>query len=121
MKVLARQLRDLGVDAGDIVLVHSSFRAIRPVEGGPDGVTDALVEAVGPEGTIVMPSWTDEDDEIFDVKTTDVDEHLGIVAEMIPVASRRAARLAPLRRRGLGQTCRVDHFGRLRAPSPRSR
>ena len=55
---LVGQLRDLGVGLGDVVMVHSSFRAIRPVEGGPEGLLEALVEAVGPEGTIMSyVSW----------------------------------------------------------------
>ena len=29
------QLRTLGVAPGDVVLVHTSFRAARPVAGGP--------------------------------------------------------------------------------------
>ncbi len=78
---LVVQLRDIGVERADVLLVHTSFRAIRPIDGGPDGVIDALIEAVGPDGTIVMPSWTDEDDEIFDPEADDVDDHLGVVAD----------------------------------------
>ena len=78
---LVDQLRDLGVESGDVLLVHTSFRAIRPIDGGPDGVIDALIAAVGAQGTIVMPSWTDEDDEIFDPDATEVDDHLGVVAD----------------------------------------
>jgi aminoglycoside N3'-acetyltransferase len=77
---LVAQLRDLGVGVGDILLVHTSYRAIRPIDGGPDGVIDALIEAVA-DGTIVMPSWTDEDDEVFEPEATEVDDHLGVVAD----------------------------------------
>ena len=66
---------------GDVLLVHTSFSAIRPIEGGPHAVIDALIEAVGAQGTIVMPSWTDDDDEVFDPKTYEVDDHLGVVAD----------------------------------------
>jgi aminoglycoside 3-N-acetyltransferase len=59
---LVEQLRTLGVTPGEVLLVHSSFRALRPVEGGPGGALDALAEALGPEGTLVMPSWTGRDD-----------------------------------------------------------
>ena len=45
------QLRALGVADGDVLLVHTSFRAVRPVEGGPAGLISALQEAVGPAGT----------------------------------------------------------------------
>lgn len=78
---LREQLRELGLERGDVVLVHTSFRAIRPVDGGPEAVIDALMETVGPEGTIVMPSWTDDDEEIFDPTSYEVDDHLGVVAD----------------------------------------
>ena len=45
------QLRALGVHRGGILLVHTSFRATRPVEGGPLGLIEALRDALGPEGT----------------------------------------------------------------------
>lgn len=55
---LARELRALGLHAGDIVMLHASYRAIRPVEGGPDAVLDALMQAVQPGGGLVMfVSW----------------------------------------------------------------
>jgi aminoglycoside N3'-acetyltransferase len=55
---LVTQLHDLGVGPGDVVMVHSSYRAIRPVEGGPAGLLEALLEAVGPEGSIMSyVSW----------------------------------------------------------------
>ena len=53
------QLRRLGVRVGGVLLVHTSFRAVRPVEGGPDGLTEALLTALGPDGTLVMPTMTD--------------------------------------------------------------
>jgi aminoglycoside N3'-acetyltransferase len=76
-----RQLRQLGVTPGDVLLVHTSFRAVRPIEGGPSGLIDALRDAVGPDGTIVMPSWTSSDDEIFDPALTPSSPDLGIVAD----------------------------------------
>src|SRR5215472_13751734 len=71
-ETLVEQLRALGVVPGDVLLVHSSFRALRPVKGGPQGVIDALVETIGPSGTLVMPSWTGRDDLAFDPSATAV-------------------------------------------------
>ncbi len=79
---VADQLRTLGVDEGDVLLVHTSFRAIRPVEGGPAGLIAALREALGPQGTLVMPSWTGSDEEPFEPKTTPASADLGIVPAM---------------------------------------
>ena len=57
-ETLARDLRVLGVESGDIVMAHASFRAIRPVDGGPDTVIDALLDAVTPAGGLMMfVSW----------------------------------------------------------------
>ena len=78
---LVAQLHALGVRAGDVLLVHTSFRAVRPVAGGPTGFIAALREAVGPAGTLVMPSWGDDDATPFDPRTTPVSADLGIVAE----------------------------------------
>ena len=77
---MVAQLRALGVEPG-VLLVHASFRAVRPVEGGPLGLIDALREALGPAGTLVMPSWTGEDEQPFDRLATPASPDLGIVAD----------------------------------------
>lgn len=78
---IAAQLRALGVRPGGVLLLHSSFRAVRPVAGGPAGLLAALRDALGPEGTLVMPSWTGDDESVFDPATTPAAADLGIVAE----------------------------------------
>src|ERR671932_2907355 len=78
---LTEQLRTLGVQPGGVLLVHTSFRAVRPVEGGPLGLIAALRAALGPDGTLVMPSWSGEDDQPFDPMTTPAAPTLGVVAE----------------------------------------
>ncbi|MEM8588220.1 MAG: AAC(3)-IV family aminoglycoside N-acetyltransferase [Pseudomonadota bacterium] len=75
------QLAALGVEPGGVLLVHTSFRATRPVEGGPAGLIAALRDAIGPDGTLVMPSWSDEDDEPFDPLSTSAAPSLGVVAD----------------------------------------
>jgi aminoglycoside N3'-acetyltransferase len=79
---VADQLRELGVEDGGVLLVHTSFRATRPVEGGPIGLIGALRDALGPSGTLVMPSWSGADDEPFDPLTTPAPPSLGVVADM---------------------------------------
>jgi aminoglycoside N3'-acetyltransferase len=57
-ETLARDFRRLGVRPGDIVMLHASYRALRPVRGGPDSVIDALMDAVTLSGGLVMfVSW----------------------------------------------------------------
>jgi aminoglycoside N3'-acetyltransferase len=64
-----------------VLLVHASFRALRPVEGGPRGVVESLLEALGPDGTLVMPSWTGRDDVPFDPRSTAAAGDLGVIAD----------------------------------------
>jgi aminoglycoside 3-N-acetyltransferase-4 len=78
---LTCQLRDLGVTEGGILLVHTSFRAVGPVEGGPRGLIEALRRTLGVSGTLVMPSWCGDDDAPFDPETTPAASDLGVVAE----------------------------------------
>lgn len=78
---ITRQLGALGIQNGAVLLVHTSFRAVRPMEGGPRGLVEALRAAVGPEGTVVMPSWTGRDDEPFDKASTPASPDLGVVAD----------------------------------------
>jgi aminoglycoside 3-N-acetyltransferase len=75
------QLRALGVREGGVLLVHTSFRAVRPVEGGPAGLVQALRDALGPAGTLVMPAWTGDDETPFDAAATPASGDLGIVAD----------------------------------------
>jgi aminoglycoside 3-N-acetyltransferase len=76
---LASQLRELGVRDGGVLLVHTSFKAVGPVAGGPLGLIAALRTALGPHGTLVMPTMTSGED-VFDPRTTPTVE-MGITAE----------------------------------------
>ncbi|HET7450409.1 MAG TPA: AAC(3) family N-acetyltransferase [Gaiellaceae bacterium] len=59
----------LGIRPGTRVVVHSSFRAVGPVPGGPAALAQALVDAVGPDGLVVAPTFT-YDTPHFDPATT---------------------------------------------------
>src|SRR3990170_1437866 len=61
--MLLPQLKALGVPAGCVLLVHS---ALSRVGCSPHALIDALLAAVGPAGTLVMPSMADDDDVPFD-------------------------------------------------------
>lgn len=55
---MIEDLRRLGIREGDTVLVHSSFKALGWENGSPEQAIAALQEAVGREGTILVPSLT---------------------------------------------------------------
>lgn len=55
---IVSNVRDLGLDAGDTVLVHSSLSTLGWVSGGAQAVVEALRSAVTPSGTLVMPAFT---------------------------------------------------------------
>jgi aminoglycoside N3'-acetyltransferase len=70
----------LGVTPGAVLLAHCAFSRVGPVEGGPAGLIHALQDALGPAGTLVMPSMTDDDDNVFDPQRTPC-AGMGIVAD----------------------------------------
>jgi aminoglycoside 3-N-acetyltransferase len=60
VRTLAADLRALGVAPGDVLLMHSSYRSLGSVAGGPQAVVEALLDVLGPDGTLVVPTHTPE-------------------------------------------------------------
>ncbi|MBK6523442.1 MAG: AAC(3) family N-acetyltransferase [Sphingobacteriaceae bacterium] len=50
-------LRQNGLNAGDVAMVHSSLSKLGNVQGGAGTVIRALIEVLGDEGTLMMPSF----------------------------------------------------------------
>ncbi|WP_040320327.1 aminoglycoside N(3)-acetyltransferase [Aeromicrobium marinum] len=96
---VAQQLRDVGLRPGDLVFLHVSLRAVGPVDGGADGLIDALQDVVGPAGGLVMVLGSPEG-VAFDPATTPVDPEMGVLAEVfrtrpdVRVGRHPASRLA---------------------------
>lgn len=56
--MLTADLRGLGVQPGDLVMVHASLKAIGAIDGGAVSVVGSLLDAVGPGGTLMgYASW----------------------------------------------------------------
>lgn len=56
---IKRKLKEIGLESDDNVIVHISLKSMGYVCGGAQAVIEALIETVGENGTIVMPtqSW----------------------------------------------------------------
>ena len=64
---IVARLRRLGLCAGDVVLAHTALSTFGKVRGGADTVIDALLDVLGDEGTLVMPTFGNAGD-VFDAK-----------------------------------------------------
>ncbi len=75
--------RQIPLTESRIALVHSSYKSLGGVEGGAEAVIEALLEWVGPQGTVLLPNfnfqtWTET--HYFDVRETP--SHMGIIGEL---------------------------------------
>jgi aminoglycoside N3'-acetyltransferase len=50
-------LRGLGIVDGDTIFLHSSLRSLGFVEGGPTTVLSSLLRTIGPNGTLIVPTY----------------------------------------------------------------
>ena len=50
-------LSDLGLPRGAVVFMHSSLSSIGEVDGGADTVVDAVLDVLGPDGTLAVPTF----------------------------------------------------------------
>ena len=86
-------LGKLGLGNGDLVTLHSSLKSLGHVEGGGQAVIRALLETIGPQGTILMPAFSfplkSEDEPIFDVRETP--SCVGLITRGIPAGVRHAS------------------------------
>lgn len=57
-RALATQLEALGLGAGDTVLVQASMRQVAPRGAAAGTVIEALLDVLGTEGTLVVPTYT---------------------------------------------------------------
>ena len=59
---IVRDLAKLRLPEAGLLFLHSSLSAIGNVQGGAATVVDALMDALGPEGTLVVPGFTYPED-----------------------------------------------------------
>jgi aminoglycoside N3'-acetyltransferase len=63
-----------------VLVVHTAFSRVGPVESGPAGLIQALRTALGPAGTLVMPAMADDDLHVFDPAVSPC-HAMGVVAD----------------------------------------
>ena len=87
---LVQAFQDTGVQKGEILMVHTSLGALGYVCGGAQAVIEALIETVGEEGTIMMPtqSWKNLDP-TDGVHWTVEEEYWDIIRENWPAYDKR--------------------------------
>ncbi len=82
---LVEGFRSLGVEEGDTLLVHSSYKSFGEVDGGPQTVIRALEAALGTDkdGTLIMPTFNFDFNKgaPWDVRTTP--SKMGVLTELV--------------------------------------
>ena len=58
---IKKSVEELGIKAGDTVIVHSSFKSMGYVEGGAEAVINGYLDVLGEEGTLVFPTLVQKD------------------------------------------------------------
>jgi len=55
---LESDLRKMGLNRGDHVSIASALSKVGPIVGGPEAFIDAVIEVIGPEGTLMVNTYT---------------------------------------------------------------
>jgi aminoglycoside 3-N-acetyltransferase len=79
---LVAAFRATGLESGDTLLVHSSYKSLGGVDGGPQTVIDALLSVLGTTGTLIMPTFNFDfcKGEPWDTRSTP--SHMGAITNM---------------------------------------
>lgn len=82
---LADDLLRLGIHPGDTILMHSSWKSLGGLDGGPDAFFRTFLDLLGNEGTLVLPAlsyaFVSREQPVFDVRTTPVCPGVGFLPE----------------------------------------
>lgn len=71
---IAEDLRHLGIQSGDPLLVHASLNAVGKFENRAEILIDTILEVLGPRGTLLMPTLSyrtvTRENPVFDQQST---------------------------------------------------
>jgi aminoglycoside N3'-acetyltransferase len=56
---LTENFKSMGIQFGDVILIRASLGAVGRIQGGAEAFINALLDAIGPEGTIVSLAFTE--------------------------------------------------------------
>ncbi len=106
-EAISSDLIDLGIEKGDSVVLHSSFKSLGNVNGGIDTFIKAILSVLGDSGTLIVPtlsySYVSVQNPVFDYLKTP--SCVGAVSEFV--------RLMDGSVRSIHPTHSVAAFGRL--------
>lgn len=78
---IVNAMKELGLRKGAVIMIHCSWDEFYNYEGTPKDLINAILEVIGPEGTLCMPAMPIErKDKIFDVRRTRTKN--GLMAEI---------------------------------------
>ncbi len=84
-KQLIHDIKTMGIEEGEHLCLGLSFKSIGLIEGGPETFVDSIMEAVGPNGTIMLSSFTIPSrvkrGYIFNYRTTPA--YTGLIPEIV--------------------------------------
>lgn len=120
---ISKVLCDQGIKKGDVVMLHSSLSKMGMVEGGAETVIRSVLEVIGQEGTLAMPSFPGfgfnidylRTNPVFDLRNTP--SKMGIITETfrkMPNVKRSLHPTEPVCALGpKADYLTKDHFGQL--------
>ena len=85
--ILIEEFKSLGIQPGDHIFVHSSYTTLSKstggVEDGPQTVIDAILEILGDQGTLIMPTFNYDflRGEKWDIRNTP--SQMGVLTELV--------------------------------------
>jgi aminoglycoside 3-N-acetyltransferase len=74
-------LRRLGINNGDVVLVHASLKSMAKYNIDPESIINILLEAIGSSGTLLMPALSYQQIPAYIHSTLDTPSNVGAIAE----------------------------------------
>ena len=69
---IKEDLQSMGINKGDDILIHSSFKSLGNVEGGIKTFIEAVISHLGDKGTLLIPALSYDPVHAMDVPTFDI-------------------------------------------------